>query len=224
MMRKLKITVVLLVMFLVCQAAFAAYLPVDKADKEVTDQLATACDVLQSMALRTDDPVGFYKEVAGASDEDVVVLAILFGLSDGYRSVTTLDDLAKLFPRGVEATDYVNAFRRAAIHLAAYTARNGALQDTKPIAEAQESFNLFGYDFVVNLVGGDTIQFKYIDIYSAEEAQILAVMLAAIAPNAYDVLLPKAGEIDICTSGISEFGFTVFAREAESLMYSFFIM
>lgn len=222
-MRKLKITIAILVVLFAGQAAFAAYVPVDKADSDVTAQLGAACDVLQGLALRTDDPVGFYTEAASASDEEISVIATLFGLNAGYRSVTTLDDLSKLFPRGVEATDTLNAFRRAAIHLAAYTARNGHLQDTATIAEAEERFNLFGYAFVARLVDGDTIQFKYIDIYSEEEVQLMAMMLATFVQNANDVLLPKAGEIDICTTGISEFGFRLFAREAEALFYSYFI-
>ena len=67
-MRKLKITVAILVVLFACQAVFAAFVPVQKADPAVTDQLARYCDILQVLGQTQKDPVGFYKEMAAGPD------------------------------------------------------------------------------------------------------------------------------------------------------------
>ena len=46
-MRKLKITVAILVVLFACQAVFAAFVPVKAADPAVTGKLAKYCDKLK---------------------------------------------------------------------------------------------------------------------------------------------------------------------------------
>lgn len=220
-MRKLKITVAILVVLFVCQAAFAAFVPVQKADPAVTDQLARYCDILQLLGESQKDPVEFYKEFAAAPDEALQMILLLYALpEDGYRSVTTMDDLARIFPRGVEPTDYVSAFRRAAIHLAAYTARNGRLHDTAVINEAQAEFDIVGYKYLLTLEG-NTVKFNFIDIYSEEELAVISSMLGMCVSGAEfeGISSPRYGEIDITTSGMTQFGFDYLTAYARCLMY-----
>ncbi|MBQ3696729.1 MAG: hypothetical protein II883_02285 [Spirochaetales bacterium] len=219
-MRKLKITVAILVVLFACQAVFAAFVPVQKADPAVTDQLARYCDILQVLGQTQKDPVGFYKEMAAGPDEALGLIIALYALpQSGYESVTTMDDLAKVFPRGVEPTDEINAFKRAAIHLAAYTARNGRLNDTALIQEAKASFEIVGYKFMVTLED-NTIKFDFIDIYSEDELKMIGAMLSLAVTDAGDVTFPEYGEIDIATKGVTSFGFDYFVAYARSLMYS----
>lgn len=217
-MRKLKIAVAILVVLFACQAVFADFVPAQKADPAVTNQLARACDVLQTMALTQDDPVAFYMSAATADDATIgVILAIYPPL--GYEPVTTTEELAKIFPRGVEATDAINAVRRAAIHLAAYNVSKGPLFDTALIQKAEASFQIVGYKYLVRLEG-NTIMFDFIDIYSKEELEAIAALLSAFLPGVSAVTFPEYGEIDIVTEGITEFGFRQFVANARSLMYT----
>jgi len=217
-MRKLKIAVAILVVLFACQAVFADFVPAQKADPAVTDQLARACDVLQVMALTQDDPVAFYMSMATGDDLTIaVILAINPPL--GYEPVTTADELALIFPRGVEATDEINAFRRAAVHLAAYTASKGPLFDTALIQKAEASFQIVGYPYLVRLEG-NTVMFDFIDIYSQEELESIAAWLSLYLPGVSAVTFPEYGEIDIVTEGITEFGFRQFVAFARSLMYT----
>jgi len=219
-MRKLKITVAILVVLFACQAVFATFVPVQKAGSDVTRPLAAACDALQNLAERTDDPVAFYQKIASGSDEEIARIAEKFSLNNGYRSATTEEDLALIFPRGVEKTDDVNAFRRAAIHLAVYTARNGNLHAKEAISEAEEFFNIVGYGFAARLVDGKKIEFRFVDIYSDSELQAIAAKLCETLSNAASFEIPRFGEIDIYIDGISEFGFKAFVSAAQGLMYS----
>lgn len=221
-MRKLRISVAILVVLFACQAVFAGFVPVQKADPAVTAELAVYCDALQTAGLEAADPVGFYKEMALIPEETFKLLIPFLGEGSGYKSVTTMDELALIFPRGVEETDSVNAFRRAAIHLAAYTARNGNLHSTETIKEAEKSFKVVGYGFVGKLVEGKTIQFKFVDIYSDVELAMIGAALAMNVQGIQDVAIPRSGEIDFSTSGITEFGFDAFMAYAESLMYRYF--
>lgn len=219
-MRKLKITVAILVVLFACQAVFAAFVPVQKADPAVTDQLARYCDVLLLLSETQDDPVNFFKEMAAGPDEALELIILLYGMPTlGYESVTTTEDLAKIFPRGVEATDEISAFRRAAIHLAAYTARNGRLEDDALIDEGKASFEIVGYKFLVTYEDS-TMKFDFIDIYSEDDLKAIGYYLRAAAHAGEEILFPEYGEIDIVTSGITEFGFRQLAAFARSLMYS----
>ena len=216
-MRKLKIVVAVLVVLFACQAAFAGFVPVQKADPAVTRPLARFCDILQSKGLAQKNPVAFYMEMAGSSDEAIAAIIADKG-AKAYESATTLEQLAQVFPRGVEATDDINAFRRAALHLAIYTANNGHLQSSAKIDAAEASFEIVGYKYLVRLVG-KTIKFDFIDIYSEAELRAIADKLASDVP-AVGVSFPEYGEIDIETTGITEFGFRQFVAKARSLMYS----
>ncbi len=219
-MRKLKITVAILVVLFACQAVFAAFVPVQKADPAVTDQLARYCDVLLLLSETQDDPVNFFKEMAAGPDEALELIILLYGMPTlGYESVTTMEDLAKIFPRGVEATDEVSAFKRAAIHLAAYTARNGRLEDDTLIDEGKASFEIVGYKFLVTYEDS-TMKFDFIDIYSEEELDLYAGLLTLCVPLAEDVTRPGYGEIDIAAPKVTRFGFDYFVAFARSLMYT----
>ncbi|MBR6085741.1 MAG: hypothetical protein IKP61_09055, partial [Spirochaetales bacterium] len=81
-MRKLKITVALLVMLLVCHAVFAAFVPVEKADKALVSLLGTYCDALQNLAERSDKPVEALMQLANLSDESVAEVLELYA-ADG---------------------------------------------------------------------------------------------------------------------------------------------
>ena len=216
-MRKLKITVAVLVVLFACQAVFAGFVPVQKADPAVTGQLAKYCDILQGYGLKQKDPVAFYLEMAASSDE--AIGKIISTIGPGYQSVTTLDELALVFPRGVEATSEANAFRRAAVHLAAYIANNGHMHGYATIKEAETSFQIVGYKYVLRLAEGK-IKFDFIDIYSDAELRDIAAKLAEVLPGAGEISFPEYGEIDIATTGITEFGFRLFAAYARNLMYS----
>lgn len=221
-MRKLKIAVAILVVLFACQAAFAAFVPVQKADPAVTDKLARYCDILLLLSETQDDPVGFFKEIAAGPEDGLEMILLLYSMPTlGYESVTTTEDLAKVFPRGVEATDDISAFRRAAIHLAAYTARNGRLEDNSKIDEGKASFEIVGYKYLVTYEDGK-MKFDFIDIFSELELGVYGGMLALCVPFAEldSITYPEYGEIDIAAPEITRFGFDYFVAYARSLMYT----
>lgn len=219
-MRKLKITVAILVVLFACQAVFAGFVPVQKADSAVTDQLRRFCDILQNIGLQQEDPVAFYKDVAGSSDDAIRKIVQATYTPLGYESVTTIDELALIFPRGIEETvNPFDTFRRAAIHLASYTAKNGHMHDTALIEKAEATFSIVGYKYLLRFED-NTIKFDFIDIYSEDDLKAIGYYLRAAAHAGEEILFPEYGEIDIVTSGITEFGFRQLAAFARSLMYS----
>ena len=148
-MKKLKIVLAILVVLFVSHSAFAAYLPVSKADSSVKFDLEYCVDVLQNLAAESNDPVEFYRQMALADDDKASWALSLLNYGPGYVPVTTDADLAKLFPRGIEATDILNTLRRAAIHLALYASKNNGrgTGSDEVIHYAQESYSLVGYNY-----------------------------------------------------------------------------
>ena len=215
-MRKLKITVAVLVVLFACQAVFAGFVPVQKADPAVTARLAEYCDILRNLGSKQKNPVAFFYGLASGSDEAIGKYIAGSG-SPGYESVTTMDELALIFPRGVEESSEADAFRRAALHLAVYASRYG--MDTALIQEAKADFRIVGYKYLVT-VEGNKVKFDFIDIYSEDDLKAIGYYLRAAAHAGEEILFPEYGEIDIVTSGITEFGFRQLAAFARSLMYS----
>ena len=215
-MRKLKITVAVLVVLFACQAVFAGFVPVQKADSAVTARLAEYCDILRNLGSKQKNPVAFFYGLASGSDEAIGKYIAGSG-SPGYESVTTMDELALIFPRGVEESSEADAFRRAALHLAVYASRYG--MDTALIQEAKADFRIVGYKYLVT-VEGNKVKFDFIDIYSDAELKDIAKRLAAFVPGVVAISFPEYGEIDITTTGITDFGFRLFVAKARSLMYS----
>lgn len=218
-MRKLKITVALLVMLLVCHALFAAYVPVEKADPTLVNWLGVYCDVLQNYTEGAADPVAELLKIAGLPDESLSS-SIKFYLADRpYESITSVEQLAAIFPRGVEEADEINQFRRAAFHLAVYTAKNGRLFPKTRIDLGGAQFNIFGYDFFL-MYDGENFIFKFVDIIGEEEFKAIVTYLGSVIPGAQTWSYPRPGEIDIVAPGLSQFGFDSAVRFIEAKIYS----
>ena len=220
-MRELKITTAVLVVLFACQAVFAAFVPVKEADPVQMRNLAAMCDVVQRVGLEADNPALIFHELAKASDDEIKAIVGQFNIGPGYETVTTAEELEKLFPFGVEDTDLFNLFRRASIHLAFYTLQHGTLHDAKPVSDARALFNLFGYGFAVELEGGDTVRFRFIDIYSAEDLSRLAEKIGNLIRGASGFEMPEAGEFVFRTSGLSEFDFRILVSLIRNAMYDF---
>ena len=222
-MRKIRMTTAVLVLLLACQAVFAAFVPVEQADPSLIRRMAVMCDAVQRVALSAENPVAAYMDMASAKDEDIRSLAALYNLTERRDSVTTVEELSKIFPGGLEETDGYHIFRRAAIHMAFHTAKNGNLHATTPIQEAKEIFDLFGYGFAVELEGGDTVKFKFIDIYSADELAALVVRIGILVPNVTEASITRAGEFLYKTTGVSDFEFQFMVNSIKSVMYDYFM-
>ena len=221
-MRKLKITVALLVMLLVCHALFAAYVPVEKADPTLVNWLGVFCDVLQNYTEGAADPVGELMKIAALPDESLRS-SIKFYLADRpYESVTSVEQLAAIFPRGVEETNEIDQFRRAAFHLAVYTARNGRLFPKTRIDLGGAQFNIFGYDFFL-MYDGENFIFKFVDIIGEEEFKAIVTYLGSVIPGAQTWSYPKPGRIEIKAPGLTDFGFQSAVKLIESRIYGTFL-
>ena len=219
-MRKLKITVALLVMLFVCHAVFAAFVPVDKADKALVDRLGAYCDMLQNLEIRTNDPIGSYLNLANMPDDSIEVFIDLFFGDGPYESLTDVDTLKAIFPRGVEEAGKYDEFRRVAIHLAAYTAKNGSLHKGEPaIGQAEAQYSLVGYDYLFRY-DGEKFIFKFVDAVGDEELEQIVTYLAIVIPGADAWDYPTAGEIDIYAAGLTQFGFDSAVRFIEAMIYS----
>ena len=218
-MRKLKITVALLVMLLVCHAVFAAFVPVEKADKALVSLLGTYCDALQNLAERSDKPVEALMQLANLSDESVAEVLELYAADGSHESVTGISQLAVIFPRGVEEAKNADEFRRVAIHLAAYTAKNGLLFDKTPINQAEAAYSIVGYDFLFRY-DGEKFVFKFVDVLGVDDFKAVVTYLAGVIPGATAWEYPRPGEIDIVAPGLSQFGFDSAVRFIEAKIYS----
>lgn len=218
-MGKLKTAFVILLVVLACQAAFAGgFTAVGEADSAVTAPLAAACDVLLYRLEKVQEPVAFLMEQAGLANEQIDEILYVYGINGGYESLTTNEELAVLFPRGVEASSAQDAYRRAAIHLAARAAKGLLAADSAEIKAAEERYSLVGYDFLFTLTD-DTIVFRYLDVAGKDEVPLIASALMKVLPGAVSFTTPKGGEIDILTPGMTERGFKAFVRFAEGLIY-----
>lgn len=219
-MKKLKVVLAILVVLFVSQSVFAAYRPASKADPKVTFDLAYCADVLQNLAGDYDDPVEFYKHMAGAEDDEVAWALSLLGYGPGYTPVTTNEDLEKLFPRGVEETDILNAFRRAAIHLAMYTAKNGkGTGYTDVVSEAIEQFSIVGYDFGFELKDG-AFFFKFVDAVGNEELNMIATVINRVIPGIEGFYYIRPGVIAAALSqDLTDIVFRTGLRALESMIY-----
>ncbi|MBR2282640.1 MAG: hypothetical protein IJ863_08465 [Spirochaetales bacterium] len=214
-MKKFKTAFAILLVFFSCQAVFAGFVPVGQADKAVVTPLAAACDVLRVEAAGEKDAEAFYFAMASATDKQIDEMLARYGVNGGYVPVTSMDDLALLFPRGVEEADRYDSFKRAAAHLGFLADR---ISGSSAVEAAKASFSLVGYDFVVELADG-SMAFKYLDVTSAAEDKAIADALMAIAPGAVSCAAPKGGRIDIKTNGMTQFEFDVFCAATLGLIY-----
>ena len=219
-MKKLKVVLAILVVLFVSQSVFAAYRPASKADPKVTFDLAYSADVLQNLAGDYPDPVEFYMHMAGAEDDEVAWALSLLGYGPGYMPVTTTEDLEKLFPRGVEETDILNAFRRTALHLAMYTSRNGAgTGSAEVLPYAQEQFYLVGYNFEFELKDG-AFFFKFVDAVGDEELNMIATVINRVIPGIEGFYYIRPGVIAAALyQDLTEVVFRTGVRALESMIY-----
>ena len=219
-MKKLKIAVALLVMLFAAQAVFAgAFVPVQRADAKVVAPLGGFCDALQNLAQGEGDKVAFYQKMAAATDDQIDAVIARFGIGTHYVSATKISDLEALFPRGIEETSLYNAFRRAAIHLAIYVAKNGSAPLSEaPCPAAMAYFNIVGYDFRIE-VEENTLYFKYVDAVGQDEIAQIGKALMAVAPGAVSFSNPTYGVIAIETNGLTDAGFDTFVSAAMGLVY-----
>ena len=86
--------------------------------------------------------------------------------------------------------------------------------------KAEANYSLVGYDYVFQL-DGDTVQFKFMDIFSTEEIEAMAAELMTAVPNAVEYSYPQPGNITIkAAKNISEADFAAFVEKAEAMIYS----
>ena len=219
-MRKLKIMVALLVLLFVCHAVFAAYMPVDKADKADVDQFAFCYDILRNLEFSNEDPVEMLLALANLDDETLKTFAVYYGDGKGTENITSVEELAAIFPRVIEGTDLINAFRRTAFHLAVYRAYNGIVRDTVVVDSAEARYELVGYDFIFRLEGNKFI-FKFLDVVSDAELAQIGARIGMVVPGTQTWENTKPGEIVInLASGLTQTEFDSAVRLAESQIHS----
>lgn len=220
-MKKLKIVLAILVVLFVSQSVFAAYLPVSKADSSVKLDLEYCVDVLQNLAAESNDPVEFYRQMALADDDKAAWALSLLNYGPGYVPVTTDEDLAKLFPRGIEATDILNTLRRAAIHLALYASKNNGrgTGSDEVIQYAQESYSLVGYNYEYEYEEG-VFYFKFIDTVSEEELNMIAAVINRAIPWIDSFYYVRPGVIAATLMyDLTDIVFKTGVRAIESMIY-----
>ena len=94
-----------------------------------------------------------------------------------------------------------------------------SLGTSEPV-KAEANYSLVGYDYVFQL-DGDTVQFKFLDIFSTEEIDEIATELMAAVPNAVEYSYPQPGNITIkAAKNVSEADFAAFVEKAEAMIYS----
>lgn len=222
-MKKLKVTMAILVVLFACQAAFAGFVPVSKAEAKVVQPLAASVEILQRMSIGQKDAVAFYAGMANASDAQIEKIFAQYGFGRGLVGDATIGELEAIFVRGVEECSDYNAFRRAAFHLAVKAAKvdygKGFEDKTAKIDSAEEKFAIVGYDYIFRLKG-NTVVFKFIDAVGKKDIPVIANALMAVVPGAKSFSNPTYGEIDIETSGLTEYQFKSFVTFAEGLIYN----
>lgn len=221
-MKKLKIVLAILVVLFVSQSVFAAYRPVSKADSSVRFDLAYCVDVLQNLASESNDPVEFYKQMSTADDDKVSwALSYLSYGPIGYVPVTTDADLEQLFPRGVEETDILNTFRRAAIHLALYASKNNGrgTGSDEVIHYAKEQYFLVGYNFEFEYEER-VFFFKFVDAVSDEEMAMFATVISWAIPWIDGFYYVRPGVIAATLrNDLTDIVFRTGVRAIESMIY-----
>ena len=220
-MKRNKITLAVLIVLFVCQFAFAStFQSADKAGTAAVFEHAVACDVLENMAISQRDPFSFFKAMALASDNQIEQIFAAYGVGQGFDPATSAEDLAELFPFGIEETSFANAFRRTALQLAWYYGKNGkTLANNAALASAQVAFNIVGYDFAITL-DGDKVSFGFVDVYAKSQIPQIAKALMQVIPGAVGYEYPTFGKIVIDTNGLSEFMFHSFVGAAKGLVYN----
>ncbi|MBO4717450.1 MAG: hypothetical protein J5599_06085, partial [Spirochaetales bacterium] len=139
----------------------------------------------------------------------------------GYVPVTTDEDLAKLFPRGIEATDILNTLRRAAIHLALYASKNNGrgTGSDEVIHYAQESYSLVGYNYEFEYEDA-VFYFKFIDTVSDEELNMIASVINRAIPWINGFYYVRPGVIAATLSyDLTDIVFRTGVRAIESMIY-----
>jgi len=223
-MKRNKITLAVLIVLFVCQFAFAStFQSADKAGTAAVWQHAAACDALENLKVYEKDVFAFFKGVATASDETIDGYLKSVGVNPGYEPVTSAATLVEVFPMGIEETTIENAVRRAALQLAWCYSKTGktTVGDSAAIAEADVAFNIYGYDFRI-ILKGETVVFKFVDIYGEEQIAEIAKALMGAIPGAVSYTYPMYGEIDIETNGFTENSFAAFVASAKGLMFGTF--
>lgn len=81
------------------------------------------------------------------------------------------------------------------------------------------NYSFVGYDYVFQL-DGNTVQFKFLDIFNEEEIADMAKTLMASLPNAVEYSYPRPGNITIKTAkALTEAQFDRFVEGAKALIY-----